>query len=56
MRRLLPAWLILISDSRAVTALEYGMIAALIAAVIATAVAHLGMQTNTLWVKANSIL
>lgn len=33
-------------DSRAVTALEYGMIAALIAAVIVTVVATLGTKLN----------
>ena len=56
MQRLLSTWLRLISDNRAVTALEYGMIAALIVAVIVAAVANVGTQTNSLWVKANSIL
>ena len=35
------------SDQRAVTALEYGMIAALIAAVIVTAVTNIGTGLNT---------
>ncbi|MGH8327885.1 MAG: Flp family type IVb pilin [Steroidobacteraceae bacterium] len=39
-------WLGLKEDSRAVTALEYGMIAALIAAVIVGVVATLGTQLN----------
>jgi pilus assembly protein Flp/PilA len=38
----LKTWLALKADSRAVTALEYGLIAALIAGVIITAVAALG--------------
>ncbi len=37
-------WLALKTDARAVTALEYGMIAALIAAVIVGTVATLGTQ------------
>lgn len=39
-------WLGLKEDSRAVTALEYGMIAALIAAVIVGVVASLGTKLN----------
>lgn len=56
MRRWLSAWLGLISDNRAVTAIEYGMIAALIVAVIVAAVTQLGTQTNSFWVKANGAL
>ncbi len=40
-------WLGLKEDSRAVTALEYGMIAALIAVVIIGAVASIGTKLNT---------
>ncbi|MDA8051435.1 MAG: Flp family type IVb pilin [Rhodospirillales bacterium] len=40
-------WLALKTDARAVTALEYGMIAALIAAVIIGTVATLGTQLET---------
>ena len=40
-------WLSLKVDRRGVTALEYGLIAALIAAVIATAVASVGTNLNT---------
>lgn len=43
----LKAWLELKTDKRAVTALEYGLIAALIAAVIVTAVTTLGTRLNT---------
>jgi pilus assembly protein Flp/PilA len=39
-------WLELKTDKRAVTALEYGMIAALIAAVIVGTVATLGQSIN----------
>lgn len=38
----IKTWLELKTDKRAVTALEYGLIAALIAAVIVTAVSQLG--------------
>ncbi|MGH7117999.1 MAG: Flp family type IVb pilin [Acetobacteraceae bacterium] len=43
-------------DSRAVTALEYGMIAALIAAVIVTVVATLGQQLNTAFTTVSTAL
>jgi pilus assembly protein Flp/PilA len=43
----LKIWLALRSDARGVTALEYGLIAALIAAVIITAVATLGNDLAT---------
>ena len=56
MRKWLSACLGLIDDNRAVTAIEYGMIAALIVAVIVAAVTQLGMQTNSFWVKANGAL
>jgi pilus assembly protein Flp/PilA len=39
-------WLELKTDTRAVTALEYGLIAALIAAVIVTAVSSLGTSLS----------
>lgn len=41
------AWLALKTDRRAVTALEYGMIAALIAGVIVVAVALVGTNLST---------
>ncbi|HTU55237.1 MAG TPA: Flp family type IVb pilin [Acetobacteraceae bacterium] len=51
----LKVWLALRSDARGVTALEYGLIAALIAAVIITAVATLGNDlSNTFNSIANS--
>jgi pilus assembly protein Flp/PilA len=40
-------WLALKSDRRAVTALEYGLIAALIAGVIITAVTSIGTELKT---------
>ena len=43
----LITWLSLKTDRRGVTALEYGLIAALIAGVIATAVGTLGTNLNT---------
>ncbi|MBV9783506.1 MAG: Flp family type IVb pilin [Acidisphaera sp.] len=43
----LRAWLELKTDKRAVTALEYGLIAALIAAVIVTAVTTLGTNLKS---------
>lgn len=45
----LQTWLCLKTDRRAVTALEYGLIAALIAGVIITAVATLGTNISTLF-------
>ncbi len=45
----LKFWLALKSDRRAVTALEYGLIAALIAGVIITAVATLGTNISTVF-------
>lgn len=51
-----PAWLKLRSDDRAVTALEYGLLAALIAGVIITAVALLGTNLSTVFNRvANSV-
>ncbi len=47
----LITWLSLKADRRAVTALEYGLIAALIAGVIATAVTTLGTNLNSQFVK-----
>jgi pilus assembly protein Flp/PilA len=43
----LKLWLALKTDRRAVTALEYGLIAALIAGVIITAVTNLGGYIST---------
>ncbi len=43
----LKTWMPLKSDRRAVTALEYGLIAALIAGVIITAVSNLGGYIST---------
>ena len=43
----LITWLSLKTDRRGVTALEYGLIAALVAGVIATAVTTLGTNLNT---------
>jgi pilus assembly protein Flp/PilA len=40
-------WLSLRFDKRGVTAMEYGLIAALIAVVIITAVTSIGTQLNT---------
>lgn len=45
----LKTWLELKTDRRAVTALEYGLIAALIAAVIITALTSLGSNVSTLF-------
>jgi len=41
-------------DEKGVTALEYGLIAALIAVVIITAVTNLGTNLNTAFQKANN--
>jgi pilus assembly protein Flp/PilA len=45
----LKLWLSLRIDRRAVTALEYGLIAALIAGVIVTSVALLGTNINSMF-------
>jgi pilus assembly protein Flp/PilA len=47
----LRTWLPLKNDRRAVTALEYGLIAALIAGVIITAVATLGTDISATFTK-----
>ncbi len=47
----LKIWLALKSDRRAVTALEYGLIAALIAGVIITAVTALGTDISNTFTK-----
>ena len=52
----LKTWLELKADRRAVTALEYGLIAAAIAAVIATTVFSLGTNLNTTFTKINNSL
>lgn len=56
MHRLLSTGLRLRSDERAVTALEYGMIVALIVSVIVASVTTLGVQVNSFWVKAVNAL
>jgi pilus assembly protein Flp/PilA len=48
---LLQTWLRLTNDRRAVTALEYGLIAALIAGVIITAVTTLGTDISATFTK-----
>lgn len=45
----LITWLSLKTDRRGVTALEYGLIAALIAGVVATAVGTVGTNLNTVF-------
>jgi pilus assembly protein Flp/PilA len=52
----LAAWLALKTDRRAVTALEYGLIAALIAGVIVTIVATLGTTLTTKFQRLNSAI
>ena len=47
----LTTWLALKTDRRAVTALEYGLIAALIAGVIITAVTALGTDISATFTK-----
>ena len=47
----LKLWLALKADRRAVTALEYGLIAALIAGVIITAVTTLGTDISSTFTK-----
>lgn len=47
----LKLWLALKTDRRAVTALEYGLIAALIAGVIITAVTALGTDISATFTK-----
>ena len=53
---ILAAYARFMADERAVTALEYGMIAALIAAVIVTAVTSLGTRINTTFTTLGSRL
>ncbi len=52
----LMTWLELKTDRRAVTALEYGMIAALIAAVIVGTVATLGNQLEAAFTTVSTAL
>jgi pilus assembly protein Flp/PilA len=52
----LVTWLALKTDRRAVTALEYGLIAALIAGVIVTIVATLGTTLTTKFTSLNSAI
>lgn len=49
MRDRVVVWLGLIADRRGVTALEYGLLAALISGVIATAVGKLGTNLTTVF-------
>ena len=51
MYEFLKAWVELKTDRRAVTALEYGLIAGLIAVVIVTAVSTLGTNLSTTFSK-----
>ena len=51
MLEFIKIWLELKTDRRAVTALEYGLIAALIAVVIITAVTTIGTQANAAFGK-----
>ena len=53
---ILVAYTRLMSDKRAVTALEYGMIAALIAAVIVGGVTSLGTKLNATFTTLSSRL
>lgn len=55
MRRILLSVARLFSDERGVTALEYGMMAALIAMVIFGAVARVGTKALSLWTTASTI-
>ncbi len=52
----MKAWLELKVDRRAVTALEYGLIAALVAVVIIGAVTTLGKDLSTVFGKVNAQL
>ena len=52
----MKAWLELKVDRRAVTALEYGLIAALVAVVIIGAVSALGTNLTTTFTKVNTAL
>ncbi len=56
MNMILSVYTRFMSDSRAVTALEYGMIAALIAAVIVGAVTTIGTNVNSAFVKIGASL
>lgn len=55
MRSLLPIGLCLRSDRRGVTALEYAMMAALIALVVVVAVTQVGAKALALWTTAATI-
>lgn len=55
MRSLLPIGLCLRSDRRGVTALEYAMMAALIALVVVVGVTQVGARALALWTAASSI-
>jgi pilus assembly protein Flp/PilA len=52
----LKAWKKLHIDERAVTAMEYGLIAALVAVVIITAVTTMGTNLKTVFTTINSSL
>ena len=51
MYEFLKTWIELKTDRRAVTALEYGLIAGLVAVVIVTAVSSLGTNLSTTFSK-----
>ncbi len=52
----LMSWLSIRTDKRAVTALEYGLIAALIAVVIITAVTTLGTKLSSTFTSVSASL
>ena len=56
MNMILTVYTRFMSDKRAVTALEYGMIAALIAAVIVGGVSALGTKLNTTFTNVGASL
>ncbi|MGI4976302.1 MAG: Flp family type IVb pilin [Janthinobacterium lividum] len=56
MNMILTAYTRFMSDKRAVTALEYGMIAALIAAIIVGAVSTVGTKLNTVFTNVGTSL
>jgi Flp pilus assembly pilin Flp len=56
MNRLIKTYLALSADDRAVTALEYGLIAAVIAAVTASAFSGLGSHAKDMLTTVNNVL
>ena len=55
MRRILMPAVRLLGDQRGVTSLEYGMMIALIALVIFSAVARVGTKALSLWTTASTL-